>query len=647
MFNPQTGSPTSHYFQQQATFNPFAQMQVQATGMPFAGGMGGQPVMGLQPQATGMMAFAQMGVQPAPTGAPFGGGLQPQATGFPATAHNPFSQGMPQMQAPQQQGSPFQQQQGPPFQQQQQQQVPNSSPFGNLQPQPTGFAMGGGLQPQATGANPFRASVLAPQATGFPAFGGAQNSSGANLFGSPALNQGQPQGQGQGGMGASPFGAAGFGSNTGAGSSPFASIAQPTATASNGASAGGPFARPASAPLTSHFGSGATSPPPAQPVKTHQTGSRNPFGPVVQPEKVPPVPKVPTMMELAMGLANNNNAGGMNGMQSQPTGFPGAGSGLQSQPTGFPSSTTGSSLFGGAGGQNGSAMSGIASSFALGNNNNKPSGGPTSPLFSQNTATTTTGSLSDSLFSLSLSSQPTGATTTASTTGSMFSPSISVSPPPGVGGLKPQATGMSGLKPFKPSSSFGASLLETLPPIPQSAPNTPAATGSPAASPLDSAQSGSSAGSPSVSNTSSFSSLGAQPTSFGAFGGLGSQPTGLGALNASSSTLGSNGGMNTFGGSSSLGVGLRPQMTGGMGAANPFRASMAGSPPPGATGGNMFGGGAPAPSFGGSMFAQTTGMPGGTSTFGSSMFGSSSAFGSTSPGQQQQPQQPQQPASLI
>ncbi|EIN09626.1 ANTH-domain-containing protein [Punctularia strigosozonata HHB-11173 SS5] len=678
MFNPQTGSPTANYFQQQAAFNPFAQMQAaqatgfgmpsfgggmqpQATGMPFGAG-------GLQPQATGMLAFGQMGVQP-------------QATGFPGVQqqhqHNPFSQAQgqqqPQLQVPQQQSSPFQQPQ-----QQQQLQTPQqaSSPFGQLQPQPTGAfnlgaglggASGGLLQSQATGANPFRASMLMPQTTGFPAFG-ASSSNGVNLFGStPAQNQtpqnqGQGQGQGQGGLGASLFGSG----------TSFGSIAQPSASSSSSI-ASGPFARPASAPLRA-------SPPPAQPVKTHQTGSRNPFGPVITPEKAPPVPKAPTIMEIAMGYANGNkngnngagNAGGLqpqatgfpgSGLQSQQTGFPGSGlqsqqtgfpgSGLQSQQTGFPGSSTDSSLFGGAGtgtAQNGSAMSSIASSFTFNSNNsNKPgtsSNGPASPLSSQNTATTTTGSLADSLFSLSLSSQPTGATTTASTTGSTapFSPTISVSPPGAAGGLKPQTTGLMGLKQFKPSSSFGASLLESLPPIPQSGPNTPAATGGPATSPLDTAGANG-AGSPSVSNTSNFSSLGAQPTGIG---GIGSQPTGFGAFNASStSTLGTSSGLTPFGGSS-LGVGLRPQMTG---AANPFRASMAGSPAPGAgpggSGGNAFGGAftgtTPTSSFGSSMFGQGTGANAfGTNATGNA-FGSSLFGNSTTAGQQQQQQQQQQP----
>jgi len=172
-------------------------------------------------------------------------------------------------------------------------------------------------------------------------------------------------------------------------------------------------------------------------------------------------------------------------------------------------------------------ISSIASSFAFSNKSatskdNNSTSSQSNPLSSQNTSSTTTGSMfSDSMFSSSgLSSQPTGATASTSFPSS----------------LKPQMTGFAGLKPFKPSSSFGASLLESLPPIPGSAPTTPAITGS--------------------GNAGVSSSL------------VSSYPSG-----DSSSNTQVNGPAGMFSGGSSLGQGLRPQMTGG-GAANPFRASM-------------------------------------------------------------------------
>src|SRR5258708_23484240 len=57
-------------------------------------------------------------------------------------------------------------------------------------------------------------------------------------------------------------------------------------------------ARPASTPLTHRK---ASSPPP-QPLKSHQTGSRNPFG-VPKAPSPPPLPRAPTLFELASGVS--------------------------------------------------------------------------------------------------------------------------------------------------------------------------------------------------------------------------------------------------------------------------------------------------------------------------------------------------------
>ncbi|KAI0734036.1 ANTH domain-containing protein [Fomitopsis betulina] len=474
MFNPQTNSPSTAYFQQHAQHNPFAQQQMQMmTGAPF--GM--------------TQAFAQ----PQPTGF-----LMPQHT-----SANPF--GLMQQQHPQQlQQQP---QQPAPFLQ------PQSTAF--LQPQHTAF-----LQPQATGVNPFRQSMLLPQMTGMAAFG--QQPPSTNPL--PVQNTGQPFGAG----------------STMPQFNAFTQVAAPSAQQPNAMMQNAGPPRPSSAPLTAFPAStGASSgPPPAQPVKTHQTGSRNPFGvPVSTP---PPMPKPPTMFELAMGASHPNQQNGQTGAQQQgqtsPTsGFTsnGFGSQLNSQPTG-------------------SVMTGVASSFTF----NKPGenfASTANPLNPQQTASTMTSSaFSDSLFS-TLSSQPTGATATSS------APSISVS---SANPLQPQKTGFAGLKAFKPSSSFGAALLESLPPIPQSAPTTPGGSPYPAQN----------------SNTSSSPGLGTQPTGLSSgFGGFNSQPTG--AFGSSLTGIGSQptgalnsqptGAFSTLG--KSPGVGLRPQMTGG---ANPFRASM-------------------------------------------------------------------------
>ncbi|OSX63827.1 hypothetical protein POSPLADRAFT_1179445, partial [Postia placenta MAD-698-R-SB12] len=154
MFNPQTGSPSTAYFQQHAVHNPFAQ-QMHQMQMPM---MTGAPFDASQP-------FAQPQMQVAPQ-------VQSQPTGFLVpqyTSTNPF--GM--------------------LQQQQHQQIQQQpAPF--LQPQHTAF-----LQPQATGANPFRQSTMLPQMTGMSPFGmptGAPQHQPASTNPFPVQNNGQPQG---------------------------------------------------------------------------------------------------------------------------------------------------------------------------------------------------------------------------------------------------------------------------------------------------------------------------------------------------------------------------------------------------------------------------------------------------------------------
>lgn len=532
----------------------------------------------------GAQAFGQPQLQAQPTGF-----ILPQQTAMPMNT-NPFGlqAGQPQPQ-------------------------PTFQSF--LAPQQTGF-----LQPQMTGSNPFRQSTLFPQSTGMP-FGG-------QTMGAPPSTNPFPI---QYPQNSSPFQTSPFGLQ----SAPPAQGSQPSfpfsnsftgapTPSSNGPTIVQPFAQPASspgmssapprsatAPLTAPGTS--SSPPPAQPVKTHQTGSRNPFGQPVTP--APPVPKPPTLMEIAMGFGNQNNVGSQGPsqqlQQATQTGmFPGLGnfgSSFSAQTNG----STNQSLPNAN--ANGSLMANIASSFALGNNDSsKPGSTFTSPLTSQPTSSTMTGSaFSDTLFS-SLSSQPTGATSASS------APSISVSPAGGAP-LQRQATGFSGLKPFKPSSSFGAALLDSLPPIP-SAPSTPG-------------------GSPPSSNPGS--TITSQTTGFP---GLSGQPTGVGP---------------------SLGVGLRPQATGALGGANPFRASMfttssspnpagAGlgttpsflgstSPPPTGTGGGVTGSGfgSTTSSFGfGGLGTSTTGAPSfGTGTFGSFGSGLNGINGLNDPSKQQQPQQ--------
>ena len=500
-------SPNSSYFHRQSAFNPFAQYQMASNT--------GQPLV----QSNSQIPLQQPGF------------IQPQQTAFQQSPPNPF---------------------GP-------QQPSGHQPFSTFLPQATGVAQNqlpsqqpSFLRPQQTGANPFRQSMLVPQSTGMALFGGAGMGGQGNLSTFP------PHNNSTGLNGSTPF------TSTGIAFSATSSVASPFA---------GPFprstapsdlpTRPSSTPLTS-FGStsSAASPPSAQPVKIHQTGTKNPFGPVTT--SPPPIPRQPTLLELGMGISGNS---------AVQTGQ------HQNQPSQQPSQQQQS--FGGFGFNTGALSAGatdissVASSFALSRTNGNEVGpqqasptvvSPPGTLNAQNTATTTAGStFSDSLYSFS--NQPAGGTNTSMTSNTSS--------------LKPQITGFAGLKPFKPSSSFGASLLESLPPIPGSLPGTPALNGNGTTSPLS--------------------------------GGHPSSETGtqMSAIRSNSQPLGSGG----FGGSgSTLGHGLRPQMTGG--ATNPFRASMIGSP----TGGT--------PNFGGnsSFTPFTPNSANATTPFASNIGGG--AFGS-------------------
>ncbi|KAF8889325.1 ANTH domain-containing protein [Infundibulicybe gibba] len=551
--NNQGVNSGSAFSQQSPAPNPFVQMQM-ATGQPF---------MQQQQQSQ----FAQMAQQ--------AGFLQPQQTAFGQFASNPFGL---QPQAPQATGHPSfssflpTQPTGFPQSQPQTQQPQQQTGFPQTQQQPS-F-----LRPQATGSNPFRQSMLFPQSTGAAMFGN-------NGFGGQGTpnNFLAPQGQAFGSAGQSPAPMSAI-------SPSFMSPAAP----SNSSMASNLPARPASTPLTS-IPSASTnmSPPPAQPVKTHQTGTRNPFGPIITPP--PPVPRQLTLMELYMngGTTNSTHGGQQNQGQGQPQPQQ---TSLPQQPQQVAPKSQGAFSFeSGALAPGGTDISSVASSFAFSKSNDNKATMPGSSTMNgldlQHTATTATGSMfSDSIFS-SMSSQPTGAT------------NITASPP--IGGstaLKPQMTGFGGIKPFKPSSSFGASLMESLPPLPNSSPATPSATN----------------GSASINAAST----GSQPNSgFGAFG----------SQNMAAS--------NNFSGTgSSVGVGLRPQMTGG--AANPFRASSAGTP---AFPGNLsFPPSGTQPSFssfggGPTMTNQRTGA---------NLFGTGQPFSSNFASNQQQ-QQPPGSASLI
>ena len=533
IFNPQTGSPSTVFFQQQQpAFNPFSQ----------GGTFGASPF----PQP--------FGVQPQPTGF-----FVPQQTGFPAhAAYNPFGQ--------------------------------------HLQPQPTATP----ILPQTTAVNPFRHNTLDgtngahPQATGFNPSPFGPPPTNPSPFGPSPTNQGTspfpvfgqtPEQQHQ-----IPFNPAGpFNPNQQPNAnSPFSlpqqlqqQQSQPPPFPQNPVNIMPVPPRPASAPLKT------SSPEPMKPLVAQQTGSKNPFGIPTSPP--PPVPKVPTLMELAMSKQQQLRQMQQQQQPQQQNGQPG-------QPSNHNA---------------GSAMSSVASDFASLNFGNKPA---TSSLSPQMTSTTNSSFSTDTLFS-SVSTQQTGATTSTV-------PSISVQPTGG-----PGSGTFTGLKTFKPSSSFGASLLESLPPIPGSGPTTPAVT----------SENQGQLGSPSVSTVSSPGPTTTSATTFGGIGGLGmpgsnlnlgnqnqpnglsstfggsglnTQPTGLGALNSQQPlTTGLGGG---FGTGFNTTNGLGPQMTDAQGAANPFRMTVfsnnASTPAFGGGGGGL--GTNPGLGLGGGFSGGFGGLPG-------------------------------------
>jgi len=380
MFNPQTGSPTMAYFQQQAAYNPF--LAPQMTGFPAQNGM--------QMQATGFMntGFVGPSLQ-----------MQGQPTGY-------------------------------------------SNPFNNaaaLQPQMTGFAAGG-LMPQQTGYNPFRQSIatsqpMSMQPTGMmPSFSSAPDlSSMSTGISNPFLQnqnttssfpqaQSQPPYQQQ--VQQQPQQINAFGQ--------FQQQNTPTASA---------FNRPASAFVdsSSKMPSGSstlmsskpttlppTSQPAAQPLTVQPTGSRNPFAPppgTVLPAA--PKPAEPSMNSIAAGAFQRAQSPFNNGVADQSTYSTSSVSGNQPSAQSLISQQTGG----------GGLMASLASSFVA----------PSSSGAAMNNGTSSLSSLDTSSFG-----------------GLSFSSPASASSAPAP--LSAQQTGFGGsmVKPFQPSSSFGAVSVDVI-----------------------------------------------------------------------------------------------------------------------------------------------------------------------------------------
>lgn len=334
MFNPQTGSPNTAYFQQQAAYNPFGSIAAQPTGyaMPLqAQATGFNAVYGLQMQPSSSMP--QMPVQPQMTGfAP--GGLLPQPTGY-----NPFRQSMMAF--------------------------PSSQPM---------------LQPQQTGMLAFSASQ-----PNLSAFGGSQQPQSNQIstfnqaFGSMAPLQPQQTSQ--------------FQPSSQSQSQSQSSMLQPQLTGNpftnrnNQNSAFRPMS--ASMPPSSNTSTGLQAPQNAASALVAQpTGSRNPFAPPPGTVASPPKPEQPSMNALAFnafqqqqrsastppGYAANVDTSNSDGL--------GNGFGMSNSAFGQPSANGAKPLQAQATG-GGGLFSNIASSFT-GANNNAPSSNPQQPSLTSN-----------------------------------------------------------------------------------------------------------------------------------------------------------------------------------------------------------------------------------------------------------------------
>ncbi|UZJ56490.1 hypothetical protein CBS101457_005810 [Exobasidium rhododendri] len=419
---------------------------------------------------------------------------------------------------------------------------------GFMQPQQTGF-----LQPQMTGFNPFRQNSM-PQPLEMN-----------NEITPPFQHNGAPTGM------TTAANNAGVNAGLGSSNSPFApstTIAAPTPSFLQQA----PPTRSASTPI--------------KPLVAQKTGSRNPFAPPpgeTPPPTPPPAgPKGPTLRDLAMG--------GMGSAQGPSTGGGGnygLGAGAwagnaDSQEQQQQQQSSSSQLMPQKTGLIGSIASEFVKGLPVSSNGN---GTSTPQTFAQSPAPTAASNTNDFNSSFAALSFQNGQAPTSQTP------------------LQAQPTGFGGVKPFQPSSTFGATLMTPQPPV-----LSPNMTGNPFANMLSSpgpSQPPAAATNGASNGSSLFSSNGGPPqqqSTSSAF--LSSQPTGYG------STL--------FGGGNSVtpsSNGINPQPTG--------------------YGSSMFG-----VNGASSLAAQPIGM-GGSSVKPfqpSSAFGSA-AFGSQLPQQQSQEQQ--------
>jgi hypothetical protein len=405
---------------------------------------------------------------------------------------------------------------GPPQQQQQQQfilpQATGYNPFMNggaafMMPQQTGF-----MQPQQTGFFPMQQTgFMQPQQTGFL----QPQMTGYNPFRQSVM----PQATGMNGFGSS-----------------FASPSPSMSPAPGAPSSSQPPSSP-SIPVPTRS---ATAP--IKPLSAQKTGSRNPFAPPPGervPTPPPAGPKGPSLRELAFGGMGSNrgpSAGGGGTYSLGASAWSGNANGQQIQTETTPLQPQKTGIIGS-----------VASEFFKGANTGSTS--ISQPVSPAPAPVNSTNDFNSSFSTLSVQpSQPTRSSTTL---------------------LEPQATGFGGstVKPFQPTSSFGASLLSPSPsPIPAnmtgnpfarmpdnpSTPSQPASVSNNTAPPTN--QSNGNTSQPTGFGSSFFANgnsngVAAQPTGFGSslFGNgsttpsnLQAQPTGYGSSLFSSTTSNSN-----------------------------------------------------------------------------------------------------------
>jgi hypothetical protein len=297
-------------------------------------------------------------------------------------------------------------------------------PNGRMVAQNTGFASQG-FMPQQTGmpqpGMPQGSPFMQPQSTGFLQPNVAQQS---NAFAQPMMPQS---------TGPNPFRQSMVPQSTG---SPFPASPFPTTQNAMQSSGGNQV----------HI---------AKPLSVQPTGSKNPFALPSDHERKPsPQSTGPSLFQLSQMKSSTLPTGGNNNFDSM-FGSGNTGGGFANE-FGALTMDTGKTQHSTVGGKTG-AMSDLASAFATGQDA-KPQSSPFGNGMN---------AFGSGFSSSGMTSQATGMTSPPLS--GAFGGSSTPTP------MQPQPTGFAGsnIKPFKPSSNFGSTLVDNLPPLPASGTGTP------------------------------------------------------------------------------------------------------------------------------------------------------------------------------